>query len=449
MCVKQLIKPHLRGSVAAGTAAVCLAASLTGYCAPSATASAAPTASPLVSDVSGKRAPRRHHATFVVFSRHTFRGIAANSSDPVIAPQQVTVGPLSNFTVPTVSYGLDASAQGLAIARDGGAAGLMAARKLAAKELNTRTSRRVGAVRADLSTERTVTTGAYLTEGLKARGMKLARLAGVPTTMNTAVDAVSTSDLASACMPPAELQPLQNASANLPRLQAKGQQLLQLVGRIVGQPGDYPLPPAVISDSGGLPPEYAQLAVLATSIEMTAALGSPIKRIFHSNKTRLGDKAVRLAMDFTGLAATALTPGPTAAALAATPTQYIQQQLARRVNSLVLSHDTQISAIVRALGIVPEVPANPNTLAMYPMETFLFAQSRSRVVVIRMRISVRDDGAMPGVYKPTVAWTGSTTEWDRRVATVEQNAQAFSVGLACRNNLRIEPVTALNLQLFP
>ncbi len=381
--------------------------------------------------------------SFVAYSRHTFRGY----DETQVGPQKLSVGPLKDFIVPAVGYAMDATPQGLSIARINASAGLIDTQNLAAKTLSTTLPSEIGELLADFATERTVMTAAYIAQGLADKGVKVAQLQGLPTVPNAGIDAVSAPDPAKKCMPDDQLTSSRNASQGLPQLQTAGQNLLSTVGSIVGKPGAYPLPQPVYDDKGKLPVEYQQVASLASAIEMTAALGSPVSLVFKSTSVHLGAQAVKQSLDFLGLGEATDTPQPISSAMAEVPAQYLNQQLTSGINTLVVSHDDYMSDLVRGLGIVPD-SGSISQLGFYPIETFVFARTQSKVAVVRMRIQVQPDGSMPGPYASQVAWTGTTDEWNQKVNSLLQAAQAFPVGLDCRNNLKIESATPLALELF-
>jgi hypothetical protein len=141
------------------------------------------------------------NTTLVVFSRHTFRGIATN-----VAPQKIFLGEFGiNVPIPSLSYGQNATPQGLIIAERFAAPALQDAAALAVGAIaeNEVFDGHWDEVRAELATERTFWTGLHLIKGLKeqdAHHNRAIKFTGCPTDPGNAVDVVSSDHPIRACI---------------------------------------------------------------------------------------------------------------------------------------------------------------------------------------------------------------------------------------------------------
>ena len=103
--------------------------------------------------VSSEPVRARDDTTLVVFSRHTFRGISNK-----VGPQKISLAQYGiDIPIPTLSYGEDATPQGLVIAERFAGPGLQKAAALAVSEIaeNKVFDGHWHEVRAELAAERT------------------------------------------------------------------------------------------------------------------------------------------------------------------------------------------------------------------------------------------------------------------------------------------------------
>ena len=141
------------------------------------------------------------NTTLVVFSRHTFRGISTN-----VAPQKIFLREFGvNVPIPSLSYGENATPQGLMIAERFAAPALQEAAALAVGAIaeNKVFDGHWDEVRAELATERTFWTGLYLIKGIKeqdAEHNRAIKFTGCKTDPGKAVDAVSSDHPIRACI---------------------------------------------------------------------------------------------------------------------------------------------------------------------------------------------------------------------------------------------------------
>ena len=141
------------------------------------------------------------NTTLVVFSRHTFRGISTK-----VAPQKIFLREFGvNVPIPNLSYGENATPQGLIIAERFAAPALQEAAALAVGAIaeNKVFDGHWDEVRAELATERTFWTGLYLIKGIKeqdAEHNRAIKFTGCKTDPGKAVDAVSSDHPIRACI---------------------------------------------------------------------------------------------------------------------------------------------------------------------------------------------------------------------------------------------------------
>jgi len=132
------------------------------------------------------------NTTLVVFSRHTFRGISTK-----VAPQKIFLHEFGvAVPIPSLSYGENATPQGLLIAERSAAPALQKAAALAVGAIaeNKVFDGHWDEVRAELAAERTFWTGLYLIKGIKeqdAEHNRAIKFTGCKTDPGKAVDAVS------------------------------------------------------------------------------------------------------------------------------------------------------------------------------------------------------------------------------------------------------------------
>src|SRR5260370_35661151 len=150
--------------------------------------------------------PTNDNTTLVAFSRHTFRGIAKNVGPQKIDLSQYGIGDQKDkLPIPTLSYGEDATPQGLIIAERFAAHGLQEAAALAVGAIaeNKVFDGHWDEVGAELASERTFWTGLYLIEGIKEQDTgrnRAIKFTGCPTVSGNAVDAVSSDHPIKVCV---------------------------------------------------------------------------------------------------------------------------------------------------------------------------------------------------------------------------------------------------------
>ncbi len=391
------------------------------------------------------------NTSLVVFSRHTFRGISKN-----VGPQKISLGQygIDNLKIPTLSYGEDATPQGLIIAEHFAAPGLQEAAALA-----------VGAiaeykvfdghwdeVRAELAAERTFWTGLYLIKGIEEKDAEhnpAIKFTGCKTVSGNAVDAVSSDHPVKACVNADDYSKsvylqLLRSSPDLPKLKATFQDFLNTVRAAIGLGPPVMIPNPVYSEDGSLlPKDYGEIAALASIIEMIADLGSPLPQIFPSSSgpsplAQLGKVALQRGVDSLGIRFFTSEPSPLSDAVSVFPVNYMMSR-PRGSHTIVVSHDNMMSALMSSLGIISSNSA-PDDWAFFPIESYVFAFGKSNVSVVRMRVQIRDpDGAIPGDYASQVVWKGSLDQWNEKVRALNQRAKTLNLGgkgNACVNDVK-------------
>src|SRR5262245_22692019 len=238
--------------------------------------------------------------TVVVFARHTFRGTSKK-----VAPTKIDLPQYGiDLAIPILSYGEDATPQGLSIAEHFAAPGLQEAAALAvtATGENQLFDGRWDEIRAELAAERTFWTGAYLKKGLEEndpqhnRAIKFTGCPFDPAKDKDAIDAVSSDHPVKACVPPDVYLELIKHSPDRWRLKNNLQNFLNTVRAAIGLSFPVVIQNPDYNEKGALPKEYDQIASLASIIEMIADLGPPLPQIFrdgdHSLLLQLGKLAV-------------------------------------------------------------------------------------------------------------------------------------------------------------
>jgi len=109
-----------------------------------------------------------------------------------------------------------------------------------------------------------------------------------------------------------------------------------------------------------------------------------------------------------------------------------------------LSHDDDLSTLLRALGLVAD-DGDPNELAVMPMESIVFALDKQKVCVVRMRMQIAPDGSLPGPFASRIIWQGTRAQWEEKVQKVAREAAAWPAGAAERAKLRILPAPSLDV----
>ena len=379
----------------------------------------------------------RDDTTLVVFSRHTFRGISKKVGPTKISLPQYGI----DLAIPILSYSEDATPQGLSIAEHFAAPGLQeaAALAVAATAENQLFDGHWDEIRAELAAERTFWTGLYLKIGLedsdpqRNRAIKFTGCPFDPAKDKDAIDAVSSDHPVKKCVPAAVYRALIEASTDLPKLKNTFQNFLNTVRAAIGLSFPVVIPNPEYRKDGSLPPEYDQIASLASLIEMIADLGPPLPQIFrsgdHAHLLQLGKMAVQRGVNSLGIRFFTSEPSPLSDAVSVIPVNYMMSR-PMGTHTIVVSHDNMMSALTSSLGIISSSGA-PDDWAFFPIESYVFAFGSSHVSVVRMRVEISEpDGAIPGNYASQVVWKGSLSQWNEKVRALNQRARTMDLS-AC------------------
>ena len=374
----------------------------------------------------------RDNTTLVVFSRHTFRGISKN-----VGPQKVSLPQYGiDISIPTLSYGEDATPQGLIIAEHFAGPGLQKAAALAVRAIaeNKVFDGHWDEVRAELAAERTFWTALYLRRGIEEKDAEhnpAIKFTGCKTVSGKAVDVVSSDHPVKDCVPADVYLQLLEASPDLPKLKATFQDFLNTVRAAIGLNSPVVIPDPVYSPDGSLPKDYDQLAALASIIEMIADLGPPLPRIFPSSHrgplAQMGKIALQRGVNSLGIRFFTSEPSPLSDAVSVFPVNYMMSR-PKGSHTIVVSHDNMMSALMSSLGVISSNSA-PDDWAFFPIESYVFAFGSSNVSIVRMRVQIRDpDGAIPGKYASQVVWKGSLSQWNEKVGALNERAKTLDLG---------------------
>jgi hypothetical protein len=381
---------------------------------------------------SSKPTPAQDNTTVVVFSRHTFRGISKH-----MGPQKISLAKYGiDIQIPTLSYGEDATPQGLFIAEHFAAPGLQKAAALAVRAVgeNRVFDGHWDEVRADLAAERTFWTALYLKKGIEEKDAEhnaAIKFTGCETVSGKAVDAVSSDHPVKNCVHDDVYLQLLKASPDLPKLKATFQDFLNTVRAAIGLTSPVVTPDPVYSPDGSLPRDYDELAALASIIEMIADLGPPLPQIFPSSDprplTQLGKVALQRGADSLGIRFFTSEPSPLSDAVSVFPVNYMMSR-PKSTHTIVVSHDNLMSALISSLGIVSS-NSDPDDWAFFPIESYVFAFGNSNVSIVRMRVEIKDpDGAIPGNYVSKVVWKGGLDQWNEKVEALSLRAKTLDLG---------------------
>ena len=376
------------------------------------------------------------NTTLVVFSRHTFRGISTN-----VAPQKIFLREFGvNVPIPSLSYGENATPQGLIIAERFAAPALQGAAALAVGAIaeNEVFDGHWDEVRAELAAERTFWTGLYLIKGIKeqdAEHNRSIKFTGCQTEPGKAVDVVSSDHPIRACISTDDVSKglylqLIKASPDLPKLKATFQRFLNTVREAIGLSNPVMIPDPDYRNDGSLPKEYDRIASLASIIEMIADLGPPLPQIFPSGDRahlmQSGKVAVQRAVNSLGIRFFTSEPSPLSDKVSVIPVNYMMSR-PQGSHTIVVSHDNMMSALMSSLGIISSNGA-PDDWAIFPIETYVFAFGSSNVSIVRMRVEISPDGAIPGNYGSQVVWKGSLQQWNEKVMALNERAKTLNLG---------------------
>ena len=376
--------------------------------------------------------PAGDNTTLVVFSRHTFRGISKN-----VGPEKISLSQYGiDISIPSLSYGEDATPQGLIIAENFAAPGLQEAAALAVRAIAEKKAfdGHWDEVRAELAAERTFWTALYLRKGIEKKDAQhnpAIKFTGCKTVSGKAVDVVSSDHPVKDCVPADVYLQLLKASPDLPKLKATFQDFLNTVRAAIGLGAPVTIPDPVYSQDGSLPKDYDQIAALASIIEMIADLGPPLPQIFPSSDpgplAQLGKVALQRGVNSLGIRFFTSEPSPLSDAVSVFPVNYMMSR-PKGSHTIVVSHDNMMSALMSSLGVISSNGA-PDDWAFFPIESYVFAFGSSNVSIVRMRVQIKDpDGAIRGKYASQVVWKGSLSQWNEKVQALNQRAKTLDLG---------------------
>lgn len=190
------------------------------------------------------------------------------------------------------------------------------------------------------------------------------------------------------------------------------------------------IPDPDYKQDGSLPKEYDRIASLASIIEMIADLGAPLPQIFPSGDRahlmQSGKLAVQRAVNSLGIRFFTSEPSPLSDKVSVIPVTYMMSR-PQGSHTIVVSHDNMMSALMSSLGVISSNRA-PDDWAFFPIETYVFAFGSSNVSIVRMRVEISSDGAIPGKYGSQVVWKGSVQQWNEKVMALNERANALHLG---------------------
>lgn len=368
------------------------------------------------------------NTTIVSFSRHTFRGVTKE-----IGPQRIALKEYGiDLEIPLFSYAEDATPRGLDVAKNFAGRGLQDAASLAVKSLgeHNKFDGHWDEFRADLATERTFWTAIKIREGLNQHPAPIA-LTGCPTKPGKSIDIVSTRQAVMNCVP--------SSVSNSPALalfKRRSEQFLTGFRSAIGIKGTMPaLPTPYYSDE--LPKEYGEVAKLASAIEMAAALGAPLPQLVEkADKTQLlkqGNAVLTAGLNMLGIRFFIKNPLLVSDNISVPALKYMALR-PEGSHTAIVTHDDYISALLHSLGLI-SIESEPSELAVYPLETIVFAFSDMHVAVARLRLEVQEDGYIPGEFKISLLWKGTRGDWDNKVAEVNARARTWDINAQARSCL--------------
>ena len=377
---------------------------------------------------------RPDEPTVVVFSRHTFRGV-----EMPIGPHRLGLGRFQlDFNVPLLGYAMEATDHGLAMARQFGAPALQEAATLAVHSLGRDWDGHWDEMRADLSAGRDFFTALAFRSALQPAQTGPILLTGCPTREGKGVDIITIGTPVRQCIPAAELKRLREESPNRPRRRQAAEELLRVVGKAMGRSGPFHL------EDDSLCPEVGHLA---GAIEMAADEPHPLQRLFPQAITpqtaALEPEAVQRASNYLGSNFIAVIPLQLAQACSLLPLEYVNSMPPGH-NVVALTHDDDLSSLLRSLELIQD-DGEANQLAMFPMESVVFALDSQQVAIVRMSMKIGADGSFPGSFTSRLLWQGSRPQWEQKIARLRQACQAWPAGARQRAQLRILPAPPLDV----
>jgi hypothetical protein len=378
--------------------------------------------------------------TIVSFTRHTFRGVAKDVGPQAIALKEYGI----DITIPLLSYVEDATPRGLVIAKQFGSEGLNKAAACAVRALSgdlkfCEPQADIGdqtfdghwdEFRTDLSTQRTFWTAIKVREGLEESLRKPTQpriaLRGCKTTPGKAIDPVCTRQSVMSRVP------LSAPDVELLALfKKRSESFLAKYRASIGIDDPMPaLPAPYYFDGKILPNEYEEVAKLANVIEMASALGQPIPLLVQPSTIApprhegQGKAVVMEGLNMLGVRFFIANPQLVADNISVQALNYMASRT-KGTHTAVFTHDDYISALLHSLGFITR-DSDPSQLAIYPLETIVFAFRDHHVAVSRTRLTVQVNGSIPEnehFQDTTLVWHGSLHTWNEMAGEVTRRAR--------------------------
>lgn len=371
----------------------------------------------------------RDNYKIVAVSRHTFRGI-----NKTIGPDELL---LQNYgikqkTLPTLSWGEDATPLGLQIAQEKASLALQEATNKAIKALdkNKNFDGKWDEIRTDLATERTFWTAVRIREGLKSS----APVTGCAVEEGNPEDVIVARGPVMDCLK-TDIKKILSSNPDIKLYMQRAEEFLKEVREALNVKDLMkPMPPVTFDDKGKPQKIYKELSDLASAIIMSAELGPPLQEIFQKANLDKGNRVLKAAANFLGTKFLVNNPGAVADVVSIYPLEYIEEAKPGS-HTLLISHDESMSNLMRALDIINS-NSKPDELAIYPLETFVFAFNDMDVSVVRMRIKSRaPDGYIDGSFDSKLIWKGTRAQWDQKVKQSKDRAESWKLNPEARTCL--------------
>ena len=144
------------------------------------------------------------------------------------------------------------------------------------------------------------------------------------------------------------------------------------------------------------------------------------------NLMQSGKLAVQRGVNSVGIRFFTSEPSPLSDAVSVIPVTYMMSR-PQGSHTIVVSHDNMMSALMSSPGAISSNRA-PDDWAIFPIETYVFAFGSSNVSIVRMRVEIGPDGAIPGNYESQVVWNGSVQQWNEKVMLLNERAKTLNLG---------------------
>lgn len=389
----------------------------------------------------------RDDVTVLAFSRHTFRGIAETIGNAQVDLPEYGI----ELKVPILSYGKNASPRGIELVKKSGGTSLQNAASLAVSSLGEGTyfDSKWDEFRADLATERTLWTAALLRDSIypvnqtpfirslsyfTELNKKRPPVTGCTTQAGNANDILSARSPVLKCIPKGILHQLQKQSSAHEKYRELSKNFLEVVRKVSKKNPQLeelmlPTPLALLEDEAH--DIYQEAHTLASAIQMAAAVGPPLSLLFKdmpaASVNSFGKEALTAGMGSLGTRFLHQNPRPVADTVTLFPLKYYSQKAVGK-HILVSTHDDYISNLLQAMDLV-HINSSLADLAIYPMETVVFAISKAHASIVRMQIQVNNpDGFITGRTKATLLWKGTRSEWDAKLAALNKRVEGYDFG---------------------